>query len=95
MQDALINDGFDNVVVGYTSTTVFVNFENSVFNRNDIDAIGVVLGRIAENIVNEITHYSVQLSKTDIPLLAISGNIDNYRLFIDCPVGVWSGMVLS
>lgn len=83
LKDALINDGFENVVVGYNSTTVFVNFENSVFNRNDIDAIGVVLGRIAENIVNENTHYSVQLSKTDIPLLAISGNIDNYRLFIE------------
>lgn len=83
LKEALISDGFENVVVGYNLTTVFVNFENSVFNRNDIDAIGVVLGRIAENVVNDNTHFSVQLSKTDIPLLAISGNIDNYRLFIE------------
>lgn len=83
LKQALINDGFENVVVGYNLNTVFVNFENSVFNRNDIDAIGVVLGRIAESVTNESTHFNVQLSKTDIPLIAIKGNVDNYRLFIE------------
>ena len=83
LKQALINDGFENVVVGYNLNTVFVNFENSVFNRNDIDAIGVVLGRIAESVTNESTHFNVQLSKTDIPLIAIQGKVDNYRLFIE------------
>lgn len=83
LKQALINDGFENVVVGYNLNTVFVNFENSVFNRNDIDAIGVVLGRIAESVTNESTHFNVQLSKTDIPLIAIQGMVDNYRLFIE------------
>ncbi|KTG22356.1 hypothetical protein AUR67_03780 [Pseudoalteromonas sp. XI10] len=83
LKEALINDGFENVVVGYNLNTVFVNFENSVFNRNDIDAIGVVLGRIAESVTNESTHFNVQLSKTDIPLIAIQGKVDNYRLFIE------------
>ena len=83
LKEALINDGFENVVVGYNLNTIFVNFENSVFNRNDIDAIGVVLGRITENVTNESTHFNVQLSKTDIPLIAIQGNVDNYRLFIE------------
>ena len=83
LKEALINDGFENVVVGYNLNTVFVNFENSVFNRNDVDAIGVVLGRITENMTNADTHFNVQLSKTDIPLIAIRGNVDNYRLFIE------------
>ena len=83
LKEALINDGFENVVIGYNLDTVFVNFENSVFNRNDIDAIGVVLGRIAESVTNESTHFNVQLSKTDIPLIAIQGKVDNYRLFIE------------
>ena len=83
LKQALINDGFENVVVGYNLNTVFVNFENSVFNRNDIDAIGVVLGRIAESVTNESTHFNVQLSKTDLPLIAIQGKVDNYRLFIE------------
>ena len=83
LKQALINDGFENVVVGYNLNTVFVNFENSVFNRNDIDAIGVVLGRIAESVTSANTHFNVQLSKTDIPLIAIQGKVDNYRLFIE------------
>ncbi|MCZ4253778.1 YjbH domain-containing protein [Pseudoalteromonas shioyasakiensis] len=83
LKEVLINDGFENVVVGYNLNTVFVNFENSVFNRNDIDAIGVVLGRIAESVTNESIHFNVQLSKTDIPLIAIQGKVDNYRLFIE------------
>lgn len=83
LKDVLLNDGFENVVVGYNLNTVFVNFENSVFNRNDIDAIGLVLGRIAESVTNENTHFNVQLSKTDIPLIAIQGKVDNYRLFIE------------
>ena len=83
LKEALIGDGFENVVVGFTTSTVFVNFENSVFNRNDIDAIGVVLGRITEYVNVENKHFSVQLAKSDLPLIAIKGSIDNYRAFIE------------
>ena len=83
LKDALLNDGFENVVVGFNTSTIFINFENSVFNRNNVDAIGVVLGRITENVSIENKHFSVQLSKSDLPLIAIQGNIDNYRAFIE------------
>ena len=86
LKQALINDGFENIVVGFNSNTVFVNFENSVFNRNDIDAIGLVLGRISEIITAEHSQFNVQLAKTDIPLIAIKGSVANYREFITAGV---------
>ena len=86
LKQALINDGFENIVVGFNSNTVFVNFENSVFNRNDIDAIGLVLGRISEIITAKHSQFNVQLAKTDIPLIAIKGSVANYREFITAGV---------
>lgn len=38
--------GFDSVWVGERDKDLVVTFENNVFNRNDIDALGVVLGLI-------------------------------------------------
>ncbi|WP_125717078.1 YjbH domain-containing protein [Pseudoalteromonas rubra] len=83
LKQALVADGFENVQVGANrEPVVVVKFENPVFNRNDIDAIGVVLGRVAQYISNDSASYTVQLSKHDIPLLSLSGQVSSYRQFI-------------
>ncbi|TMP31438.1 hypothetical protein CWB99_04075 [Pseudoalteromonas rubra] len=83
LKNALVADGFENVQVGVNrEPVVVVKFENSVFNRNDIDAIGVVLGRVAQYISDEKASFTVQLGKHDIPLLALSGQVSSYRSFI-------------
>ncbi|TMP13119.1 hypothetical protein CWC06_21410, partial [Pseudoalteromonas ruthenica] len=37
---ALLDDGFENIHVGYSLTSVHVIIENHVFNQNELDAIG-------------------------------------------------------
>ncbi|MCG7536331.1 YjbH domain-containing protein [Pseudoalteromonas sp. OOF1S-7] len=83
LKQALVRDGFENVQVGLNrEPSIIVQFENPVFNRNDLDAIGVVLGRVAQYISDESAQFVVQLGKHDIPLLALSGKVANYRQFI-------------
>ncbi|MEI8605404.1 YjbH domain-containing protein [Pseudoalteromonas sp. B160] len=80
---ALVEDGFENVSVAFNNNNqLFVKFENSIFNRNDIDALGLVLGRVAELITLEGVEFSVQLNKYDLALLNVVGTVDNYKEFI-------------
>lgn len=84
LKNSLVNDGFENIRVGLTqSNQIIVEFENSVFNRNEIDALGLVLGRITESFSDGNNEFIVRLSKQDIPLLQVNGRLDNYRRFID------------
>lgn len=81
---ALANDGFENILVGYNRLhQIVVKFENPVFNRNDIDAIGLVLGRIVDHISQPDAQFNVLLAKYDISLMAVTGQVANYRAFIE------------
>jgi hypothetical protein len=83
LKAALAADGFENLFVGYNQQSeIVVKFENAIFNRNDIDAFGLVLGRIAEYVTLENATFNVQLAKYDIPLMSIVGSVGNYRDFI-------------
>ncbi|WP_440054141.1 YjbH domain-containing protein [Pseudoalteromonas sp. T1lg65] len=84
LKNALVDDGFEAVSVGFNRDPhIVVSFENYIFNRNDIDAIGVVLGRIAEHVDEPNAKYSVQLLNRGIPMLSVRGSVDNYREFIN------------
>ncbi|MBA6223801.1 YjbH domain-containing protein [Colwellia sp. MB02u-18] len=84
LKAALAADGFENILVGYNQQKqLIIQFENPVFNRNDIDAFGLVLGRIAEHVTEPGVEFNVQLAKYDTPLMSILGQVDNYRAFIN------------
>ncbi|WP_241973877.1 YjbH domain-containing protein [Aliidiomarina iranensis] len=84
LRSALLNDGFEGVSVGFNQTPhIVVEFENHVFNRNDIDALGMVMGRISEHVYEMGAKFSVQLVTNGLPMLAITGDVGNYRSFIN------------
>ncbi|MGS0534755.1 YjbH domain-containing protein [Pseudoalteromonas sp. SaAl2] len=84
LKNNLINDGFENIRVGISETDkVIVEFENSVFNRNEIDAIGLVIGRITEHFAEQDNEFIVRLSKLDTALLQVRGKVDNYQRFLE------------
>ncbi|MBA6291989.1 YjbH domain-containing protein [Colwellia sp. MB3u-70] len=84
LKSALAADGFENILVGYNQQKqLIIQFENPVFNRNDIDAFGLVLGRIAEHVTEPGVEFTVQLAKYDTPLMSILGQVDHYRAFIN------------
>ncbi|WP_462146616.1 YjbH domain-containing protein [Pseudoalteromonas gelatinilytica] len=83
LKHALVKDGFESVQVGFNNDKqIAVKFENSVFNRNDLDAIGLVLGRVAQYVTSEGAEFNVLMSKQDIPQLSLKGQVDEYREFI-------------
>ncbi|MEJ6475600.1 YjbH domain-containing protein [Pseudoalteromonas piscicida] len=83
LKQALIADGFEAVSVGVNSHAhVVVSFENHVFNRNDIDALGLVMGRITEHLSQPNAQFTLQLKNHGMAMLAISGEVNNYKQFL-------------
>ncbi len=83
LRAAILRDGFEGVSVGFNQSAHFVvQFENYVFKRNDLDALGLVMGRISETVYESGAEFTVQLVTRGMPMLAISGNVENYRAFI-------------
>jgi hypothetical protein len=65
--------GFDSVWVGERGKDLVVTFENNVFNRNDIDALGVVLGLINGCALEayDYEHVILGLNNLDTPVMNI------------------------
>ncbi|KZN58253.1 hypothetical protein N473_05790 [Pseudoalteromonas luteoviolacea CPMOR-1] len=84
LRHALIADGFESVRVGFNSYPhIIVSFENPVFNQNDIDAFGLVAGRIAELSAAHNAKFTIQLREKGIPTMAISGDAQTYIAFLN------------
>lgn len=64
--------GFEDVWVGQEAGRLFVRFENSIFNRNQIDALGLVLGEVAQRTAEDITDIDITLSRYGVPSLRFS-----------------------
>jgi len=75
IQDKLVAIGFENVQVGYYNKSLYVKLENTIFNHNELDAIGVILGTIIRNSQDE-RHYIVTLLKNNLQTLTLSGDIN-------------------
>ena len=78
MKRILVKQGFENVWVGYDERRLLIKFENPVFNRNDIDALGVVMGLAANFNAMPIDVLDICLKKNDISVLHLK--IDHAQL---------------
>jgi hypothetical protein len=63
IKNKITKQGFENVWIGLEKDTLFLRFENSIFNRNDIDAIGVVLGLLSQMAPESTSDLDITLSK--------------------------------
>ncbi|WP_462173374.1 YjbH domain-containing protein [Pseudoalteromonas xiamenensis] len=79
---ALLKDGFENVEVGFNNQEISVIFENHVFNRNELDALGLVLGRIQASMPSEL-RFTVTMKKFDIQQIQLKGLVASYQAFIE------------
>ncbi|KZN40495.1 hypothetical protein N474_06525 [Pseudoalteromonas luteoviolacea CPMOR-2] len=83
LRNVLIADGFESVRVGFNQQpVVLVSFENSVFNRNELDALGLVAGRISELFSGTNAEFVLQLKNHGLPMLSLSGDVQSYEGFI-------------
>ena len=84
LQSDLVDFGFENVQVGSFENTLHVRCENTIFDKNDLDALGYVIGVVSSDDY-KYENFSVSLLKSNLETLTISGNIQEYRQFLENP----------
>jgi len=85
LQKKLVDFGFENVRVGsYGDKVIYVECENSLFDHNDLDAIGYIIGTIVDSNFN-YNYYTVTLLKNNLQTVSVNGSIISYRRYIHNP----------
>ncbi|MGB1334125.1 MAG: YjbH domain-containing protein, partial [Porticoccaceae bacterium] len=69
LRRALIRQGFESVWVTENNGVLSVGFENTLFNRNEIDALGVAMGLAAQVSPSSINFLDITLSKYGVKTL--------------------------
>ena len=77
----LTKQGFESVWVGKDKGRLIIRFENPVFNRNDIDALGVVMGLAAHYEAENFEVLDISLQKNSISTLRFQVDINKLRSF--------------
>jgi len=84
IQKRLISIGFENIQVGSYNKSIYIKVENTIFDHNELDALGSIMGTIINSVGDE-NHYIITLLKNNIQTLTISGNIDILNNFFTNP----------
>jgi hypothetical protein len=79
--DALVATGFENVRVGAQGDTLDVAYENRVFNREEWDALGVVMAEALRH-ADQARVLRVTLLRVDLPVMQLTSGIDALRQFL-------------
>ena len=87
LRDALIGVGFLNVRVGTRERTLVVEYENTVFNHNELDALGLVAGLACQAAPEYFDHLSVVIKRRNIRTALISVPLPSLRKFLADPQG--------
>jgi hypothetical protein len=87
LQAALLDRGLENVRItierNETGLTVVVEYENRRYNRNELDALGLVMGLAALRTPPAVTSMRVIVSKVNIPVLQVSTSIEAFLAFVN------------
>jgi hypothetical protein len=100
LQKVLVDFGFENVRVGtYGDRVIYVECENSIFDHNDLDALGYIIGEVVESGL-DYRYYTVTLLKNELQTVSINGSIIPYRKYIKNPTienlnRVKSGLIIN
>lgn len=79
----LVKEGFESIKVGRTDQyTAYIELENHIYNRNQLDGLGVALGYISTGLDDEYTHFMLVIKEREVPILEVSGSLADYREFL-------------
>ncbi|NEW60875.1 YjbH domain-containing protein [Sulfurovum sp. bin170] len=85
LQKKLADFGFENVKVGsYGDGVIYVECENSIFDHNDLDALGYIIGSIVDSDL-DYKYYTVTLLKSGLQTVSLGGSIVRYRNYLKDP----------
>jgi len=72
--------GLSNLTHSIQNNTIYISYENTLYSRNDIDALGMVLGIVAmSNIASQIL---VTIKKSNISYQSVATNTKEYQSFL-------------
>jgi hypothetical protein len=87
LQAELLARGLENVRVTMarleSGLTVVVEYENRRYNRDELDALGLVLGLAALHTPPAVTHMRVIVHEVNVPVLEVSTSIEAFLAFIN------------
>ncbi len=83
---SLTNEGFENVRVGTRNDELLVvEFENGRYDHNELDALGVVVGMVADFVPSGFETLRLVVKKQDVEVLTLSAPIEDFRDFLRDP----------
>ncbi|MCG8314636.1 MAG: YjbH domain-containing protein [Pseudomonadales bacterium] len=74
--------GFERIDVGVRNNTLIVAFENNIYNRSELDALGIVLGIVARS-GKQYPRATVILRNQNLPVIALDTNPERYLAFLN------------
>lgn len=84
LRNSLILQGFQNVRVGRKdSELLVVEYENNLFNHNELDALGVVIGTTLRIVPADFSSMRLTLKKKGIRVLQLSAPFTDLRAFME------------
>ena len=81
LKDQLKEFGFENIDIGAKKETIYVAYENNIFDQNEIDAIGAVLGLLSKQNFS-YKKFELVVKKSNEKLIRLKGDLDSYKSFI-------------
>lgn len=79
--DALARHGLENLRVGRLGDTVAVRYENRVHNREEWDALGVVMGEVARHAAGASV-MRITILRLDLPVMQVTSGIPVFSAFL-------------
>ena len=87
LQAELLERGLENVRITVarleSGLTVVVEYENRRYNRDELDALGLVLGLAALHTPPSVTHMRVIVNEVNIPVLEVSTSVEAFLAFVN------------
>lgn len=83
----LVSDKFERILVGEHNGVLYVSFENNQFNRNELDALGLVLKRLSAHAKGHYASAHAILRNQGVATLDVTIKPDNYADFLRADKG--------
>ncbi len=87
LRENLIREGFLNVKVGSQDKMLVVEYENSIFNQNELDALGVVAGISCMAAPEEFITLRIVTKKRNIKMMSMTVPLNGFRSYLERSVG--------
>jgi hypothetical protein len=81
LQSALVSHGFENVRTATIADTLAVSYENRVFNRDEFEALGIVMAEAARR-AGPLTVMRITIARVGLPVMRVVSGVAAFKSFL-------------